>query len=831
MNPHTKQLTRHKFLRKVVQVTAASSVALILAAHAKQTTTKQTTTPHIAYVYPAGGKAGSTFEVVVGGQFLTGVTNVFISGDGVHAHVSDYIRLMTFPEIDALQIQIDELTARRAVVRNNFKSLGKFGSSKNTKNSKPDAAEEAEKIEALKKKYANATWTAEDEKLLAEMQKKYLVSFPRAENPALSEIIVLQVTIAQDAGQGDCEIRLAVDQGLTNPLLFKIGQLPEFTKPAVKTIKQKTAVKATQTSMQQFKVAKERVENKVTIPAVINGQILPGTVDYFRFSATKGTHLVFAVSARELIPYLADAVPGWFQATLALYDASGKELAYDDDFRFNPDPVFYYETPADGDYVLEIKDSIYRGREDFVYRITVGEIPFITSIYPIGGPVGSTATLELKGWNLPTTKVNLDNQKRAPGIVPIFVRKDNWISNFVPFLVDNLPEVTEQQNNGQRRTAQAVKLPLIINGRIEKSGDKDYFKFEGQAGQPFVAEVMARRLNSPLDSIITLTDADGKGIASNDDFEDKGTGLETHHADSYLRLTLPKNGTYYLEITDTTHQGGPEYAYRLRLSAPRLDFALRVVPSSINLRAGGTVPVTVYTVRHDGFTNAISIALKDAPEGFRVSDNTIPAGQDSVKLTLTAQGPTSKGPIHLNFVGHAAIGGADIVRSAVPAEDMMQAFFYRHLVPSKELDVATVKSGFGGGKYSGSGSGPRKLPDVKAVSKLPVKLPELKIASELPVKIPAGSFASVKLSGPRYLMTGNRLNLELTDPPEGIRIQKFVTAASGIELFFAADTEKCKAGQKGNLIVTGNVKPKDKGTQRGYKLAPLPEIPYEVVKP
>ena len=53
-----------------------------------------------------------------------------------------------------------------------------------------------------------------------------------------------------------------------------------------------------------------------------------------------------------------------------------------------PIPVLYYEIPADGEYVVEIKDAIYRGREDFVYRITIGELPFVTSIFPLGGPAG-----------------------------------------------------------------------------------------------------------------------------------------------------------------------------------------------------------------------------------------------------------------------------------------------------------------------------------------------------------------------------------------------------------------------------------------------------------
>ena len=71
---------------------------------------------------------------------------------------------------------------------------------------------------------------------------------------------------------------------------------------------------------------------------------------------------------------------------MTLYDAKGAELAYADHYRFQPDPVIYCELPRDGEYVAEIRDSIYRGREDFVYRITVGEVPYITSIFPLGGP-------------------------------------------------------------------------------------------------------------------------------------------------------------------------------------------------------------------------------------------------------------------------------------------------------------------------------------------------------------------------------------------------------------------------------------------------------------
>ena len=58
--------------------------------------------------------------------------------------------------------------------------------------------------------------------------------------------------------------------------------------------------------------------------------------------------------------------------------------------------------------------------------------------------------------------------------------------------------------------AQVTKLPRIINGRIGHPGDVDVFRFYGRAGEEIVAEVYARRLDSPLDSLLTLADAAGR---------------------------------------------------------------------------------------------------------------------------------------------------------------------------------------------------------------------------------------------------------------------------------------------------------------------------------
>src|SRR5450631_2377086 len=49
----------------------------------------QQASPHIGYIYPAGGRQGAVFQVAVGGQYLNSATNAFISGPGVQTVVVD----------------------------------------------------------------------------------------------------------------------------------------------------------------------------------------------------------------------------------------------------------------------------------------------------------------------------------------------------------------------------------------------------------------------------------------------------------------------------------------------------------------------------------------------------------------------------------------------------------------------------------------------------------------------------------------------------------------------------------------------------------------------
>jgi len=654
--------------------------------------------PGIGYAYPAGGKQGTTFELKLAGRYLDGVSGAVVSGGDVKATVVRHVKPLNGKEINLLRDRLKELQAK-------LKGT-------NTGSSAVKAA-------------ADSPQTTSRAQMLAEInQIKEKLANPKnrnRENPQLGEDVVLKVTIAPDARPGPRQLRLRTTAGLSNPVAFHVSQLSEYTEQEPNNRQADTGAAS-------------------ILPVVINGQIMPGDVDRFALKLKRGQKLVALASARELVPYLADAVPGWFQATLALYDSHGNEVAYDDDYRFNPDPVLLYEVPSDGEYVIEIKDAIYRGREDFVYRITVGELPFITSMFPLGGPAGQKTTVRLKGWNLPTETLTIEPKGRSSGTIPVRVRSGKIVSNAIPFAVDDLREAREIEPNNRQVGAQRLTLPLIVNGRIDSPTDQDVFRFQGRAGQKIVAEVLARHLNSPLDSVLKLMDSSGRKLAINDDSEDKAAGLMTHHADSFLAATLPADGTYYLCLTDAQAKGSEEYAYRLRVSPPRPDFELRVVPSTINARAGGTVPVTVYAMRRDGFAGTITLKLKDAPAGLALSNNRLWAGKDFIRTALRIPPNCPREPFTLQIQGSAQIGQRTVVHDAVPADDMMQAFIYHHLVPAEDLRIAVV------GRVRTPARKPQatttRRPAVKKPTSAPTRRPPAKKPATTPRKRkPAGKAA------------------------------------------------------------------------------------------
>jgi hypothetical protein len=709
--------------------------------------------PHIGYVYPAGGQQGTTFTVSVGGQNLSGAIVATLSDAGAQAKVTGYDRPLTPKELTDLRDQMQKLQDKRVAAR-------------------ADPTKPA--------------FTVDDEKLIVEIRQKIATRAGRQTNPGLAETVTLEVTLAPDVPPGPLELRLRTPTGLSNPFIFCVGDLPEFSEPVV-TVTSNPVPRTTREIDPRSN--RPKTEMEITLPATVNGQILPGEVDHFHFPARKGQRIVAAVSARALIPYLADAVPGWFQATLALQDAKGRELAYDDDYRFNPDPVLCYDIPEDGNYVIEMKDAIFRGREDFVYRISVGELPFVTSIFPLGGTAGVRTTFELAGWNLPADKLTLETKDRTAGTFLVAVPNNGHLSNSVHIALDTQPESFDTEPNDRPENAQPLTLPAIVNGRIDRPGDEDVFCFDGKKGDEIVAEVSARRLGSPLDSTLALTDVSGRRLAFNDDYDDKGAGLLTHQADSRLNAKLPADGTYFIRLADAQHQGGPEYGYRLHLGAPRPDFELRVVPSSINVRAGMSEPITVYALRHDGFNGEIKLGVKDAPWGFALSGARIPANQNKVQLTLTAPPAPRDEPYELVLAGLATIQGRPVA----------------HQAKALKVDVAGRGAPF-------------------------------RVLTRMPMRIPAGGTMHLQVAAPAARNLAN-IQLELSDAPAGMKIQQSSMQGEAVDVILSCDATKVKPGLQGNLLFNASGERTNPNAQNAANrvqrvpLGAVPAISFEIVAP
>lgn len=792
-----------------------------------------TSKPQIGYLYPGGGQQGTVVLITAGGQFLRGAAEVYVAGEGVRAKVIEYIKPLRNLQKEQRQLlqqrlkEVREMRLAELSGKSNGRAVPSKRASARKSAAKPKVSKDKDVAKPKVSKDKDAAKTQEvtlpDHPLLYDLENKSLrelahitsIMFAsrskQQPNRQISESVLIEVTIDPDAEPGDRSLRLGTAAGLTNPMVFQVGLLPESREL------EPNNQQAYPELPNLAKVPNLPKAEPLDLPVLLNGQILPGDVDRFRFRAQKGQQLVIETHARSLIPFLADAVPGWFQATLALYDAGGNEVAFADDYRFSPDPVLFYKIPEDGEYELGIRDSIYRGREDFVYRIAVSEQPFITQVFPLGGKAGVETFASVSGWNLPPTRLPLDTEPGVDGIRQTAYRKGKKLSNPVSYAVDTLPECSETESNDKLEEAQRIDLPTIINGRIDQSGDLDVFRFEGRAGDEVVAEVCARRLNSPLDSLLRLTDASGNVLEWNDDYVLKDShlyrdvlGLITHHADSYLLVKLPKDGTYYVHLADSQNHGGAAHAYRLRITAPQGDFSLRVTPSSLSVRAGGIVPIRVHALRRDGFDGQIDVVLKDRDTGFSLGAGRIPAGSDSARMTLTAPLGAPGRPVALNLEGSARIGGETVSRRAVPADDVMQAFLYRHLVPTKQLLVSVQKSRS--------------------------NTPPVELAGEGPVRIPAGGTVRVLLKA-RRSSTPQQMQLQLNDPPEGVTLYDVRVVPQGLAFQLKADKDAVQVGFADNLIVeafreftpkrrAGNQTPQ----KRRYSMGIFPAIPIEIVQ-
>ncbi len=421
--------------------------------------------------------------------------------------------------------------------------------------------------------------------------------------PVESKSLKVRLQIDSSASLVDRELRVVTAHGVSNPLNLRLGAFPE--------------VDASDNQ------SREKAQN-IALPAVVSGTINSAAQSHFyKFTAKKGDKLVLNVDAHRLGSKL--------DSSLAVFDSSGKELARSED-AVGLDSVLELDPPQDGEYVAELRDFSYQGGGDFKYRLTVGVLPLVRSAFPFGGQRGKTLQVQLKGANLGSASSLLLNlaANADTGRQEIRASTEIGLSNPFPFDVSDISSFAEAEPNTALDQADMIALPIAIDGRINKAGDYDAFKFQAAKDQRVVFEIHAFRYGSPMDAVLILTDRAGNVLQRNDD---------AVASDARLDHTFKEAGEYIVIVEDLLSRGGDEYGYRLHATVPRPDFSVAFLPDTPRLRRNGRVPIRVEVNRVNGFKEPVRIACEQLPRGVFADALVLPpeAGSGFLVLNATAE--------------------------------------------------------------------------------------------------------------------------------------------------------------------------------------------------
>jgi hypothetical protein len=174
------------------------------------------------------------------------------------------------------------------------------------------------------------------------------------------------------------------------------------------------------------------------------------------------------------------------------------------------------------------------------------------------------------------TRVLLQVPADAPlGYHGLRLATKGGMSNLLVFCIDELEEVMHVAGNNSPKLAQPLKFPCVVAGRVDNL-QRQYFKISVQAGQRLSFDVLAHRLGSPLDPLLTLYSAQsGEELAHVTDTP----GLQN---DCRLTYQFKTAGDYHIEVRDLQNRGGPDFSYRFRIG----DFPCATAPMPLAIQRG-----------------------------------------------------------------------------------------------------------------------------------------------------------------------------------------------------------------------------------------------------
>ncbi len=283
------------------------------------------------------------------------------------------------------------------------------------------------------------------------------------------------------------------------------------------------------------------------------------------------------------------------------------------------------------------------------------------TVFPAGGQAGQAvdvtvtgSNLEMLHGNVPGLKCELlkANQFRLtipagtpPGLYDLWGLAEQGVSSPRTFFVGNRPEQIEAEPNDEAKTAPSFAINGVlagtVNGRIEKPGDVDCFRFTARQGQRVIVVCWADRIDSRLRAVLEVFDGAGRRLAVNRGYFGNDPLIDFH---------VPADGEYIVKIQDLISAGGADHYYRLDLdTGPRVAFTVPAV-----VERGKSSRVTLY-----GWN--LSDKNQSPPATFATGDGTqtspagMPDGFDRIEVEIPASQAEPSWPLPVRFTPAQAV--------------------------------------------------------------------------------------------------------------------------------------------------------------------------------
>jgi hypothetical protein len=421
------------------------------------------------------------------------------------------------------------------------------------------------------------------------------------------------IKIAADCPLGRHSLRLRTTSGISDLQTLYVGAMPEI----------------------QEKEPNNDFAKPQPIPlnVTVNGVIDNEDVDYFSVQCKKGQRLSVEVEGMRL------ANQTIFDPYIAVLNTKRFELAASDDHPFSrQDGVISMIVPEDGTYIIQVRETNYGGNGECKYRLHIGTFPRPVACLPSGGKAGEEVEVTFLGDAQGPIKQKVKLPATPDPDFGIFVQDAGGISPTpLPFRVTTLANVIESEPSDFKKATVFDPMSQCVNGIISKPQENDWYRFKAKKGQVFDVHCYARRLRSPLDSVMHIHRGEGGYIQGDDD---------AVSPDSYFRFTAPEDKEYVLQVHDHLMRGGPTFTYRVEFTPVSPSLSLYFPKADGNnqqnqerqalaVPRGNRMAVLTMATRNN-FGGDLVLSANGLPKGITLDADTMAANVDALPTVFNA---------------------------------------------------------------------------------------------------------------------------------------------------------------------------------------------------